>query len=96
MRRFPHGACVTLVFVLITPLPLCRDLLVMGGDSAKDQIKALQAGVEIVTGTPGRLDDLITTGKLDLSAVSYVCAFYLLTISLSILYVFADSLFYSG
>ena len=44
----------------------------MGGDKAKDQLRALQAGVEIVTGTPGRLEDLITTGKLDLSAVS-VC-----------------------
>ena len=42
----------------------------MGGDNAKDQIRALQSGVDIVTGTPGRLDDLITTGKLDLSGVS--------------------------
>ena len=49
-----------------------RELLVMGGDSAKDQLRSLQGGVEIVTGTPGRLDDLISTGKLDLSAVS-VC-----------------------
>ena len=49
----------------------------MGGDSAKDQLRSLQGGVEIVTGTPGRLDDLISTGKLDLSAVSTcvcVCA----------------------
>ncbi len=41
----------------------------MGGDSAKDQIRALQEGVDVVCGTPGRLDDLITTGKLDLSGV---------------------------
>ena len=41
----------------------------MGGDSAKDQIRALQGGVDIVCGTPGRLDDLIGTGKLDLSGV---------------------------
>ena len=41
----------------------------MGGDSAKDQIRALQEGVDIVTGTPGRLDDFISTGKLDLSGV---------------------------
>ena len=44
----------------------------MGGDSAKEQIRTLQAGVDIVCGTPGRLDDLITTGKLDLSGVSTV------------------------
>ena len=41
----------------------------MGGDSAKDQMRALQEGVDIVTGTPGRLDDFISTGKLDLSGV---------------------------
>lgn len=45
----------------------------MGGDSAKDQMKALQEGVDIVTGTPGRLDDFISTGKLDLSGVGGVC-----------------------
>ena len=36
------------------------------------QLKALQEGVDIVIGTPGRLDDLITTGKLDLSGVSAI------------------------
>ena len=52
-----------------------RELLVMGGDSAKDQIRALQEGVDIVTGTPGRLDDFISTGKLDLSGVSGACCY---------------------
>ena len=42
----------------------------MGGDSAKDQMRMLAEGVDIVCGTPGRLDDLISTGKLDLSGVS--------------------------
>lgn len=41
----------------------------MGGDSAKDQIRMLSEGVDIVCGTPGRLDDLISTSKLDLSGV---------------------------
>lgn len=54
--------------------PLCfhgnSELLVMGGDSAKDQIRSLADGIDIVTGTPGRLDELISTGKLDLSGVS--------------------------
>ena len=45
----------------------------MGGDSAKDQMRALQEGVDIVTGTPGRLDDFISTGKLDLSGVGGAC-----------------------
>ncbi len=41
----------------------------MGGDSAKEQMRSLQEGVDIVCGTPGRLDDLISTGRLDLSGV---------------------------
>ena len=51
----------------------CRELLMVGGDSAKDQMRALQEGVDIVTGTPGRLDDFISTGKLDLSGVGGAC-----------------------
>jgi len=43
----------------------------MGGDSAKEQIRMLSEGVDIVCGTPGRLDDLISTGKLDLSGVGW-------------------------
>ena len=50
-----------------------RELLLVGGDSAKDQMRALQEGVDIVTGTPGRLDDFISTGKLDLSGVGGAC-----------------------
>ncbi|ELU11795.1 hypothetical protein CAPTEDRAFT_169026 [Capitella teleta] len=54
--------------------PKIRELLVMGGSSAKDQVEALMNGVEIVVATPGRLEDLISTGKLDLSA----CRFFIL------------------
>ena len=46
-----------------------RTLLLVGGESAKDQIKALSEGVDVVIGTPGRLEDLISTGKLDLASV---------------------------
>lgn len=59
---------ITRYFFLSLHAPL-SELLVMGGDSAKDQIRALQERVDIVSGTPGRLDDLISTGKLDLSGV---------------------------
>jgi ATP-dependent RNA helicase DDX1 len=51
--------------------PGIRELLLVGGDSAKDQMRALAEGVDIVTGTPGRLDDFISTGKLDLSGVRF-------------------------
>ena len=52
---------------------LHRELLLVGGDSAKEQMRALGEGVDIVTGTPGRLDDFISTGKLDLSGVGGAC-----------------------
>ncbi|KAK5903675.1 hypothetical protein CgunFtcFv8_007433 [Champsocephalus gunnari] len=44
-----------------------KNLLVIGGVPAKDQMAALEHGVDIVVGTPGRLDNLISTGKLSLS-----------------------------
>ncbi|KAH9641467.1 hypothetical protein HF086_006083 [Spodoptera exigua] len=39
--------------------PKIRELLVVGGINVKDQINALNAGIDIVVGTPGRLEDLI-------------------------------------
>lgn len=41
-------------------------LLVIGGSNAKDQMSALNAGVDIVVATPGRLNDLVTSGSLRL------------------------------
>ncbi|CAH1779368.1 unnamed protein product [Owenia fusiformis] len=51
--------------------PTIRELLIVGGVPAKDQIAALNNGVDIVCGTPGRLEDLISTGKLALSNVRF-------------------------
>lgn len=43
--------------------PKIRELLVIGGVNIKDQIYALQnEGVDIIVGTPGRLEDLIQGG----------------------------------
>ncbi|KAL0967124.1 hypothetical protein UPYG_G00248070 [Umbra pygmaea] len=52
--------------------PKVRDLLIIGGVPAKDQLSVLEQGVDIVVGTPGRLDDLISTGKLPLSQVRFL------------------------
>ncbi len=49
-----------------------RVLTVYGGRAYEPQIEALQRGVEIVVGTPGRLIDLAQQGHLDLSAVKSV------------------------
>lgn len=54
--------------------PKVRTLLVVGGVPVKDQIKALSAGVDVVCGTPGRLEELINTGQLALQC----CRFFVL------------------
>ncbi|XP_064640088.1 ATP-dependent RNA helicase DDX1-like isoform X2 [Lineus longissimus] len=50
---------------------LIQELLLIGGIPAKDQIDRLMNGVEIVCGTPGRMDDLMSTGKLLLNNVRF-------------------------
>ncbi|XP_063975899.1 ATP-dependent RNA helicase Ddx1 [Diachasmimorpha longicaudata] len=54
--------------------PPIRPLLVIGGVPAKVQIAALESGIEIVVGTPGRLEDLIEGGYLSLAH----CKFFVL------------------
>lgn len=51
--------------------PPIRELLVIGGVAAKDQIACLQSGVDIIVATPGRLEDLISTGQLSLTQVRF-------------------------
>lgn len=54
--------------------PKIKKLLVIGGVSVKEQISALHSGVDIVVGTPGRLEDLIQGGHLSLTH----CKFFVL------------------
>jgi superfamily II DNA/RNA helicase len=49
-----------------------RTLAVYGGRAFEPQIEALENGVEIVVGTPGRLLDLYRQGKLQLGKVTRV------------------------
>jgi superfamily II DNA/RNA helicase len=46
-----------------------RNLVIYGGVPYEPQLDALEAGVDIVTGTPGRVLDLVNRGALDLSHV---------------------------
>ncbi len=41
--------------------------LIIGGESAKNQIWQLKKGVQVLVGTPGRMNDLIKRGDLDAS-----------------------------
>ncbi|KAJ7341071.1 hypothetical protein JRQ81_004770 [Phrynocephalus forsythii] len=52
--------------------PKVRELLIIGGVAAREQLSVLEQGVDIVVGTPGRLDDLASTGKLNLSQVRFL------------------------
>lgn len=45
---------------------------VYGGASINDQIRAIQRKCEIVVGTPGRVNDMVQRGKLDLSEIKYL------------------------
>ncbi|HMO36441.1 MAG TPA: DEAD/DEAH box helicase, partial [Gemmatales bacterium] len=45
---------------------------IMGGERFDKQIKAIQAGAQIIIGTPGRLIDLQRRGILHLGTVRYV------------------------
>ncbi|KZC09103.1 ATP-dependent RNA helicase Ddx1, partial [Dufourea novaeangliae] len=54
--------------------PTVRELLVIGGISVKEQISVLNSGVDIVVGTPGRMEDLIQGGYLLLTH----CRFFIL------------------
>ncbi len=47
-------------------------LAVYGGTPIDPQIKALRRGVQIIVATPGRLNDLINRGKVNISGVRYV------------------------
>ncbi len=51
--------------------PQLQETLLTGGINAKDQLRDLASGCDIVVGTPGRVQDFAQTGKLDLSQVQF-------------------------
>lgn len=54
--------------------PCVRSYLLVGGQSSKEQINAVQKGVDIIVATPGRLEDLIAQGFVLLTH----CRFFVL------------------
>ena len=49
-----------------------QTLCVYGGTPIQQQIRALNYGVDVVVGTPGRVIDLLKRGSLNLSMVQFV------------------------
>ncbi|KAL6447461.1 hypothetical protein ACFW04_001566 [Cataglyphis niger] len=83
LNKFCHRDCIcdinemTLSFFQFKTYlknPTIRELLVIGGVNVKEQIATLNSGVDIVVGTPGRLEDLIQGGYLLLTH----CRFFVL------------------
>lgn len=61
-----------LQFKKYLPAPQLREMLLIGGEGVtKSQIQALRDGVEIVVGTPGRVEHMVKEGKLDVSQVQF-------------------------
>ncbi len=48
-----------------------RTCVVYGGAGYGDQLRSLRRGAEIVVGTPGRVQDMIDRGALDISKIEY-------------------------
>lgn len=47
-------------------------LCVYGGSPINQQIRALNYGVDVVVGTPGRIIDLLNRGSLNLSEIQFI------------------------
>ena len=81
-RRRPHALVLVPTRELanqvaeeLTPFAAERGLwltAIYGGVSMVRQIKALQAGVDVVIATPGRLNDLLEQGELSVADVKFV------------------------
>lgn len=47
-------------------------LSIYGGASIEQQVRGLRRGAQVIVATPGRLNDLLSRGKADISQVEYV------------------------
>src|SRR5581483_10087138 len=56
----------------LSPHKECRILPVYGGTSFREQVYALQKGVSMVVGTPGRILDHLSRGTLSFDKVRYL------------------------
>lgn len=48
-----------------------RELVIIGGVSVGDQTRVLRQGVDIIVATPGRLEELIGGGEIDLTHMRF-------------------------
>ena len=48
-----------------------RELAIVGGVAIGEQTRVLHQGVDIIVATPGRLDELISGGEIDLTHMRF-------------------------
>ena len=49
-----------------------KSVVVYGGADAKEQVRAIKKGVEIIIATPGRFNDFVIKGVISLDSITYV------------------------
>lgn len=54
------------------PDPKLKNVVLVGGANSRDQMNDLENGVDIVTGTPGKIEDFVSSGKLKLDQVRFL------------------------
>ena len=54
------------------PIAKCTSQIIVGGVGQGPQVKAINRGLDIAIATPGRLDDLMRQGEVDLSQIETV------------------------
>lgn len=52
-------------------MDISRELVVIGGVPIAEQIRIIRQGIDIVVATPGRLDELISSGEIDLTHMRF-------------------------
>lgn len=79
----PHPQALVLTPTRELALQVCKEITsfssngfprlaaVYGGQSMREQLRALKQGVEIVVGTPGRIKDHLERGSLKLESIDY-------------------------
>ncbi len=48
-----------------------RELVIIGGVSVGEQTRVLRQGIDIIVATPGRLEELIGGGEIDLAHMRF-------------------------
>ena len=48
-----------------------RELVIIGGVSVGEQTRSLRQGIDIIVATPGRLEELISSGEIDLTHMRF-------------------------